>query len=83
MPCIFYASDFFYSSYGLIFFITNVVQYVVCFKQTFQVLNFITKNTSLHLAKCSTCNAKKIHECTQYFSSYERKHMPPFVVLNI
>ena len=24
---------------------------------------------------------KQIYEYTQYFSSYERKHMPPFVVL--
>ena len=38
----------------------------------------------LHLSKCSTRNAKKMYdEYTQYFSSYERKHMPPFVVLNI
>ena len=53
------------------------------FKHKFQFLNFNTNNMPLHLSKCSTWNAKKIYEYTQYFSSYERKLMPPFVVLNI
>ena len=53
------------------------------FKHKFQFVNFNTKNMPLHLSKCSIWNAKKIYEYTQYFSSYERKLMPPFVVLNI
>ena len=52
------------------------------FKHKYQVLNFNTKKIRYYICQ-SVVHAmrKKIHEFTQYFSSYERKHMPPFVVL--